>query len=134
MVARGEIAQVRRNPPMDIFALPNTPIERVQARIDRIVELHATYIRYGSATQVLGNAGEQMIKRAFLALPNFVILSAIDYDRDILAHLASYSLGAIGAAIRVSPRYASVIRAGEVRPHRRHWAALQGLVARNRRQ
>jgi CRISPR-associated endonuclease Cas1 len=70
------------------------------------------------------------VARAIAAWVDDDVTAAIDYDRDILVHLASYSLGAIGAAIHVSPRYAALIRAGKAIPHRRHWAILAALAAK----
>jgi len=55
-------------------------------------------------------AGVPDVAREIVAWVDDGSMAAIDYDRDILAHLAPHSLGAIGAAIQVSPRYASLIR------------------------
>ena len=52
-----------------------------------------------------------------------------DYDRDIQPRLAALPLARIRQATGLSISAASRIRAGTLRPHRRHWGPLAGLVA-----
>lgn len=50
------------------------------------------------------------------------------YDRDIAPGLKAFLPAAIAAATGLSNSTAKTIRAGRMRPHPRHWAALRALV------
>ena len=61
-----------------------------------------------------------------LDLPDW--LNEKTYSEKIQPRLAGFTVPAIATALAISQPYATDIRAGERRPHPRHWVALAQIV------
>jgi hypothetical protein len=123
MIKRGAVILVRQNPPFDIVALPIFPEHELEPRIAQILALHEAYTYYGSTTSALGDAGEEMVRKAFQASPNFKIISpkwgnVVEYDGKRLQYDAD---GLVLAAIPLMGRSsADAVCVVEIK-NRREW-------------